>query len=208
MTRPLFAVIKVGGSLFDWPELPDRLTAFLGVEFPPTRTSTERPLLIAGGGPAVDVVRDLDRIHRLTEETAHHLALHGMDLAARLLTAIVPGTTLIDSLAPRDGALLDRALPVLAPVRTVCAIDRAEPDWLPASWSVTSDSIAARIALHFNASRLILLKSTAIRRDATRHEAAEIGFVDPFFPIAAHGVEHVEYLNLRSPTASLQVLVA
>ncbi len=98
-------------------------------------------------------------------------------------------------------------VPVLAPFKTICAIDETEFGPLPASWAVTSDSIAARIATHVKASRLILLKSTSIRRDATRHEAARIGLVDPFFPEAARALHRVEYLNLRDPTARLQMLV-
>ncbi len=96
MTHACLVVIKVGGSLFDWPDLSDRLGTFLGVHFPTSRI--ERPMLIAGGGPAADVVREFDRIHRLDDETAHHLALHAMDLSARLLSAVVPGVALIDSL--------------------------------------------------------------------------------------------------------------
>ncbi len=98
-------------------------------------------------------------------------------------------------------------IPVLAPFRTICAIDQAEFDPLPASWAVTSDSIAARIASHVKASRLILLKSASVSSHATRHEAARAGLVDPFFPEAARGFERVEYLNFRDPTARLQILV-
>ena len=52
MTRPTLAVLKVGGSLFDWPELPLRLAAYLGSRR--ALDPFERPVLIAGGGPAVD----------------------------------------------------------------------------------------------------------------------------------------------------------
>jgi len=199
------AVIKVGGSLFDWPELPGRLDLFLRVQFPPTEV--EHPLLIAGGGPAADVVRDFDRIHRLDDETAHHLGLRAMDLSALLLSVVVPGVALVESLEFVEGVFANGLVPVLAPFRTICAIDQAELDPLPASWDVTSDSIAARIAAYVKASRIILLKSTSIRRDATRHEAARLGLVDPFFTEAARGLPRVEYLNLRDPTARLQILV-
>ena len=47
----------------------------------------ERIVLIAGGGPAADMVRGLDRIHGLGDETAHRLALHAMDLTAIVLAA-------------------------------------------------------------------------------------------------------------------------
>ncbi len=100
--RPSLAVIKVGGSLLDWPELPGRLTAFLDGR----RTSkpAERSALIAGGGPAADLIRTLDRIHGLGDQTAHLLALHALDLTAILLAAILPGSSAVDRIeALADG---------------------------------------------------------------------------------------------------------
>jgi len=198
-------VIKVGGSLFNWPDLPFQLETFLGVRFP--MTGIERPMLIAGGGPAADLVRDLDRIHGLGDETAHYLALHAMDLSALLLSAIVPSVHKVDSLEAVWPALANGLVPVLAPRQTIHAIDQLELDPLPASWDVTSDAIAAWIAAYVKASRLILLKSASLGRRATLHEAARAGLVDPVFPEAARGLRRVEYLNFRDPNARLQILV-
>jgi 5-(aminomethyl)-3-furanmethanol phosphate kinase len=205
VTHSALAVIKVGGSLFNWPELPFRLESFVGLQFP--MTGIERPMLIAGGGPAVEVVRELDRIHHLDDETAHHVALRAMDLSALLLTAVVPGLTLIDTLESALGVWASGRVPVLNPFRTFCEIDQAELEPLPASWSVTSDSIAARIAAHVKASRLILLKSASLGCHTTRHAAARAGIVDPFFPEVARGLDRVEYLNLRYPAAAIEVLL-
>ena len=68
-------VIKVGGSLFDWPGLPAALTRYLDA-----RRSEARLAVIAGGGPAADIVRNLDRVHGLGEELSHQLALHALQL--------------------------------------------------------------------------------------------------------------------------------
>jgi len=205
VTHVSLTVIKVGGSLFDWPELPVRLETFFGVHFPVA--GAERPMLIAGGGAAADLVRDLDRIHHLGDETAHHLALHAMDLSALLLSAIVPGAHRVDSFESVAGAWANGLVPVLAPFRTVCAIDQAGPDPLPASWDVTSDTIAAWIAVYVKASRLILLKSTSLGRHVTLHEAARAGLVDPLFPEAVRALDRVEYLNFRAPVARLERLL-
>src|SRR5207248_2464665 len=82
-------VVKVGGSLYDLPDLGPRLHAFL--------RSLDRPevLLIPGGGPTADVVRDLDRRHGLGEETAHWLALHALAVNAHFLAALVPGGAVV-----------------------------------------------------------------------------------------------------------------
>ena len=63
MTRPTLTIVKVGGSLFDWPELPVRLTAY--IEQRRAMGPIEQTVLIAGGGPAADWIRALDRIHGL-----------------------------------------------------------------------------------------------------------------------------------------------
>jgi aspartokinase-like uncharacterized kinase len=199
------AVIKVGGSLLDWPDLPLRLQSFLAEQFP--MAGIERPMLIAGGGRAADVVREFDRVHHLGEETAHLLALHAMDFSAQLLSALFPAVTPIDSLESIEATLTKGLIPVLAPFLPVRKIDEAGPDALPASWDVTSDSIAARIATHVKASRLILLKSASVGFHTTRQEAACVGLVDPVFPEAARALQRVEYVNLRDPTARLEVLL-
>ena len=115
MTRSSLTVIKVGGSLFDWPELPRRMTDFLDARKAVDRD--ERMVLIAGGGPAADVVRALDRIHGLGDQTAHRLALHAMDLTAIILAAALarhrprpaprcPARGLVRRIDPRPGSAL------------------------------------------------------------------------------------------------------
>ena len=57
-----------------------------------------------------------------------------------------------------------------------------QPACRPAcSWSVTSDSIAARVAVAFEADQLILLKSVTIPPGMDWEEAAEHGYVDEWF---------------------------
>jgi aspartokinase-like uncharacterized kinase len=197
-------VIKVGGSLFDWPDLPVQLATFLEAHVP--STGIERPLLIAGGGRAADLVRDLDRIHQLGDEMAHQLAFHTMDLTARLLSALLPRSQVTETLNTAWQSLDHGIVPVLAPWQILRAIDEAACEPLPASWAVTSDSIAARIAAHVNASRLILLKSASIANHATRQDAARAGLVDPHFPAVARALSRVEYLNLRDPDARVEIL--
>jgi aspartokinase-like uncharacterized kinase len=75
--RPV-VVYKVGGSLFDWPELFPRLMSFFHNE--PTR-----PLIVSGGGGAADVVREWDRIHRLGDVRSHRLAIVSLSLGSAFL---------------------------------------------------------------------------------------------------------------------------
>jgi len=204
VTPSSLAVVKVGGSLFDWPELPRRLTAFLDARR--TIAPTERAVLIAGGGATVDVVRALDRIHGLGDECAHQLALHALDLTAVLLSALVPGSIVVSRLESLAGAWNARSIPILAPRASIIEFDRAGRDPLPASWHVTSDAIAARLAVAMAADCLFLLKSAPLPAAANRQDAAQLGLVDPMLPAVARSLARVEYVNLRERSPDPRLL--
>jgi 5-(aminomethyl)-3-furanmethanol phosphate kinase len=189
-------VVKLGGSLFDWPELPERWAEFLASRV--AANPEERIVIIAGGGPTVEFIRELDRIHGFGEARAHDLALHALDFTANLLASLLPGNLrIVDSLGAVGSAWNDRALPILAPRRFMTEIDRHGPDPLPEGWDVTSDSIAARVASNLGAKCLILLKSAALPPETTRLEAARLELVDPVFPRVSPEIARVEYLDLR-----------
>lgn len=190
-------VIKVGGSLLSWSELPGRLAAFLD-DVRQAQDPLRFPLaLIAGGGPTADLVRMMDRIHRLGDEKSHRLAIHALDLNAHLLASLLPGAMVVETPESIDACCDRGQIAVLAPRRFLEDIELGRPDPLPASWDVTSDSIAARIAVGLHASRLVLLKSASLPHGVIRAEAAWLGLVDPFFPSVASELKIVEYVCLR-----------
>src|SRR5688572_4689292 len=76
-------VVKVGGSLYDHPRLGPGLRAYLDALAP------DPVLLVPGGGPFADAVRQLDAAHRLGEEAAHWLALMAMTLAGGFLQQLL-----------------------------------------------------------------------------------------------------------------------
>jgi aspartokinase-like uncharacterized kinase len=193
VTRPV--VIKVGGSLLDWPGLPGRLSAYL------EGRRADRPVLIVGGGRAADVVRDLDRIHGLGEGRSHDLALRALDLTAHLLAALLPMLVVVDDPSLFEARWDARRVPLLAPRRFLETADATSADPLPHSWHVTTDSIAARVAVLLDARELVLLKSVAFPAGTTRAEAARLGLVDPAFPDVARPLSSVVSLNLRDPFA-------
>src|SRR5262245_40258341 len=82
--------VKVGGSLFDLPDLGPRLCRWLKDNAP------REVLLVPGGGPAANAIRTLDRTHALGEEASHWLALRALAINAALLAALVPGSCVID----------------------------------------------------------------------------------------------------------------
>jgi len=188
-------VIKVGGSLLNWPGLPERLSSFLA------SLPNPRRVLITGGGRATDAVRELDHAHRLGDEIAHRLALRSLDLTAHLLVAIQPRSRVVESWDHLTDCWDDGLLPILAPRRFLEEVDSQHSAPLPASWDVTSDSIAARLAIFLKASELVLLKSASLPSGSDRHAAARLGFVDPVFPNEIGRLPRVSYVNLRDPHA-------
>lgn len=199
LTFPMnIRVVKLGGSLLTCNELPDMLARW-SAEQPPQAT-----LWLVGGGTLVDQVRDLDRRFQLPAETCHRLAIQLMAVNARVVAPMLPGATWTSDLnrfvqrctggSTRDG-LLD-------PVAFMDAVEhhgRCAP--LPASWSVTSDSIAALGARAAGATELMLLKSRlpGSERRMTCAQAVATGYVDEFFPKAARGIPNIRAVNLRDP---------
>ncbi|MBY0521950.1 MAG: hypothetical protein K2R98_01040 [Gemmataceae bacterium] len=177
-------VVKVGGSLFDLPDLGTRLRSWIG------HLKAARVLVVPGGGGTANVVRDWDRCHRLGEEAAHWLALHAMTMNARFLTELLPEAK-VDVKAAEGLTILD--------AYAFARADEGKPDCLPHCWEVTSDAIAARTALVLGAVRLILLKSVDVPGDVDWCEASERGFVDRFFGRLVSGRKlDVLAVNLRT----------
>ncbi len=189
-------VVKVGGSLLEWSELPGRLAGLLaGPEL-----GGAVPLLIVGGGAIVEELRRLDRIHGIGEESSHALALQAMELTARVMVRLGRslGLRLVQSLKGADGCWAAGEVPVLAPRRLLDRGDRVIADALPHTWEATSDSIAARVAVLAGASGLWLVKSVSLPAGFTREDAARVGLVDTHFPVVAAPLPRVDFVNLRS----------
>jgi aspartokinase-like uncharacterized kinase len=185
------AVVKVGGSLFDLPELGQRLRRWLD-DLP-----ERHAILVPGGGPTADVIRELDQTHRLGDDIAHDLALRSLSLNAHVLAALLPGSKVVVDLAAFAPAWANEVTPILDPYPFLAAED-GRPERLPHSWDATSDAAAARVASVTAASRLILLKSLSIPSGLSWSEAAELGHVDRVFARLVQGAGYeVRALNFR-----------
>jgi aspartokinase-like uncharacterized kinase len=169
-------VIKVGGSLFDLPELGGRLRRLLDM---PGMNET---ILVPGGGATANVVREWDRCHGLGEEVSHWLALQALSLNARFLASLLPAekSEIVSDLEHCPESWRQGRTPIID-LLAVARADEGRPGSLPHCWAVTSDSLAARIAILIQAPRLILLKSTSIPEGIDWAEAGRRGLVDPIF---------------------------
>ena len=190
-------VVKVGGSLFDHPALGPALRAFVESLAPAD------VLLIPGGGPVADAVRELDRVHGVGEESAHWLALRALGVTAAFLEGIArptPPTPLPEGRGEKSPPPFREGgwgVGVLNCFTFACE-DEGRPGSLPHTWAVTTDSIAARAAVVFRAERLVLLKSVDIPSGTPWETAAANGWVDAHFPQIAEALAcPVEVVNFR-----------
>ena len=163
-------VVKLGGSLTNDPEL--RL--WLGS----LSSGGGRTVVMPGGGPFADQVRELQNQLRFDEATAHHLAIIAMEQFGRIIAALQSGLVPASNHEEIGSALRKGEVPVWMPAEMT--IGCAE---IPESWDVTSDSLAAWLVGKLSAQDLVLVKSAP--RPQGRISAAALarqGLVDPAFP--------------------------
>lgn len=141
-------VVKLGGGLLPYVESFEASLAAIG-----QAARVCRLLIVPGGGPFADAVRDVHRQHRLSDTAAHWMAVLAMDQYAHLIASRMPASTLVRRDREIADAIAFNQVPVLAPEQWL-----REVDPLPHSWDVTSDSIAAWVAGQVGARQLVLIK--------------------------------------------------
>lgn len=194
-------VVKIGGSLLDLPDLPARLSA-VRQELPC------RVAWLAGGGRLADEIRDWQGRFHLSEPTAHCLALQTLTVSAELIGTLRPEVQLCSRASEVVRVWQTGGDAVISPD----AWFRHTPGWfrgsprlpaglLPESWAVTSDTLAACVAIELEAS-LMLLKSVELPAGWSWSEASRQGMVDVAFPQVAPLLRAVHWVNLRSASAA------
>ena len=195
-------VIKIGGSLLSFERLRPAMAQWLDRQKPAT------DVIVVGGGKLAEVIREMDALHQIGDQTGHWLCVTLMSVSAQLLSQIVPRVRLIDSYET-----LVHSIEADEPQRIVFVTERflrEHEQTLPGpkcshDWLTTSDTIAARLAIAISADELVLAKSLSVPPDTTRQHAAQEGFVDARFPLVA-GAMRVRWVNLRDPNHTETVL--
>ena len=165
-TRLVETVVKLGGGVLTSVDVLDAVLSALHAA-----AQSHSLLIVPGGGPFANVVRDVDRRLGLSDAAAHWMAVLAMDQHAHLIADRLASAELVTEPREIAGAIDARKIPVIAPFRWLC-----DADPLPHSWNVTSDSIAAWVAGRVGARRLVLVKPAGV------HAADTV--VDPYFPRA------------------------
>jgi len=162
-------VIKLGGSLLGSPELKSWLEIV-------NRHGDGKVVIVPGGGIFADAVREAQRLAGFSDKVAHHMAVLAMDQYGVLMAGLNRGlATAASELEIAERGWQHRGI-VWLPSRMVCADEN-----IPASWDVTSDSLAAWLAHTLGAEHLILVKSIRPPSSNSLESLMRDGVVDASF---------------------------
>jgi len=171
-------VVKLGGSLANSGELPLWLDVI-------ATTGGGKVVLVPGGGPWADEVRQAQKREGFDDRVAHRKALRAMEQYASVLAGLRPNLVAANSIPEIHNILRSGQIALWMPHAMVVA----DPN-IPESWEVTSDSLAAWLALRLSASGLLLVKSLQIDRPQPAiEEMMHRGWVDGAFANFASGVQ-------------------
>ena len=192
--RPL-TVVKLGGSYAFSPALGDWLEIIAA--------NAGHVVLVPGGGPFADTVREAQPKMGFDDRAAHHMALLAMEQYGRALVSLSETLALASSLAAIRRLLSGRSVPVWAPTRMV--LDQVD---IPSSWDVTSDSLAAWLARKLRAPRLLLIKHLDPPGDPVRAEdLVKHGIIDrAFVPVLGSSGIAASIIGPAQHTAAARAL--
>jgi dihydroneopterin aldolase len=163
------AVVKLGGSTAHAAEMGKWIAALAGSSLP--------IVIVPGGGPFADQVRQAQARMGFSDAAAHAMAILAMDQFGHVLLDRHDRLMPANSLQDMERILTEGRIPVWMPSR----LTATAPD-IPASWDITSDSLAAWLAGKLGAEALLLVKqSTGFSAHDTVESLMARGIVDAGF---------------------------
>lgn len=162
-------VVKLGGSLADSPYLQAWLNA-LATHGP------SRVVIVPGGGPFADAVRLAQTRQPFNDYSAHAMALLAMHQYGLMLQGLCPGLAMESDVNKLRERIAAGECIIWLP--DLQQLDAAK---IPASWDVTSDSLAAWLAGQLVATDLLLVKSASVTAEASLESLHGKKIVDAAF---------------------------
>ncbi len=178
-------VVKLGGSLYGTDELLQWLDVLS------EQAKHQAIIIVPGGGPFAEQVRQAQRIHSFDDSHAHQMAILAMAQFGLLISA------LCSDCQKTSNPTADKiGLTVWLPDAQLLSEKE-----LPHSWDITSDSLALWLADKLDATQLILVKqsdetSTSIN-ELTKLGTLDIGFASVFKNTAINSqIIHAKHATL------------
>ncbi len=163
-------IIKLGGSLSHSDALVNCLNT-LELNY-----QGRAVVIVPGGGAFADQVRLAQQRWQFDDTTAHHMALLAMQQMALMFKGLKPDLAIAPTVAEIQKQLNRQKTVIWSP--DIAELDNAG---IPASWDISSDSLAVWLAKTLSATELILIKSAAIDADLSLQQLAEQHIVDKAF---------------------------
>ena len=161
-------VVKLGGSYAFSLQLPAWLEALA--------SCAGRVVIVPGGGPFADVVRDAQAKMRFSDDAAHRMGLMAMSQFGCAVASLAKGYVMAGSVDAIRHAVRARQVPVWSPLPMAL-----ETEALPASWDVTADSLAAWLAARLGALRVVFVKQI-VPPSSSLDALIAAGILDRFLP--------------------------
>ncbi|RWE70328.1 (5-formylfuran-3-yl)methyl phosphate synthase [Mesorhizobium sp.] len=141
------SVVKLGGSTVHAAEMESWIAALAGSKLP--------IVIVPGGGLFADQVRETQFRMDFSDTAAHAMAILAMEQFGQVILDRDERLAPARSLEEMVRALDEGRVPVWLP----SSLALSAPD-IPASWDITSDSLAAWLAGKLGANTLLLIKQT------------------------------------------------
>lgn len=181
-------VVKLGGSLEQSGTLLDCLQLI------EQHYQNDSVVIVPGGGVFADQVRAAQVRWQFDDRIAHVMALLAMQQMALLIKGLKSQVAIAESIAEIKAQNNPAHIMVWSP--NITELDNA---CIPASWDITSDSLAAWLASAVSASDLILVKSAAFVPDSDLYRLATQGIVDQAFCTMVENVSfNIHIINTQT----------
>lgn len=159
-------IVKLGGSLYDTPNLNHWLARLH------TLAQQQALVIVPGGGPFADQVRQAQQQHQFDDRSAHHMAILAMAQFGLLLHGLLPSANIINVPA---AVTATPQLSIWIPDARLLDADIAQ------NWQITSDSLALWFAQQLPAvQQLSLIKrirpATGDLQQLSQHMIIDRGF--------------------------------
>ncbi len=161
-------VIKLGGSLEQSKQLIDCLGCI-------ANNVKDHIIIVPGGGLFSEHVRQSQQQWQFNDVIAHEMAILAMQQMALLFHSLQPGFQCLNTVKDIQSQIKKNAPIIWSP--KICELNKAG---IQASWDITSDSLAAWLAMQLHANQLSLIKATRIP-NADMTQLIELGIVDKAF---------------------------
>jgi aspartokinase-like uncharacterized kinase len=179
-------VIKLGGSLAAANSLLDCLNRL------ERNYQGKAVVIVPGGGVFAEQVRMAQQHWQFDDHSAHAMALLAMQQMAWLMKGLKADFVLAHSVNAIQQQRGQKIL-IWSP-----ELDELTQAGIPATWDITSDSLAAWLAKTLAADELIIVKSAAIDCTLSLAQLADYGIIDKAFcQYVANASFTIRVLNQR-----------